>query len=118
MTYSKTQSTNKTEWMGDFKVRVFELDITNYDDDGNGDGEAFGPADAQMDRFLAGKPLDVDVVGAGTANNTFEGSVAIYDKSAGAVRLYVSGGTDGNALSELASNGNNGARVQVTCVGR
>lgn len=118
MTYDKTQDPNRTEWLGEYKLRRYELDITNYDDGDDGSGEPFGPSDALLNRFLGGTPLSVDVIGGGDATNTFPGAVAHYDKSAEEIRLYVSGGTDGNDLSELASNGNNGALVEVVALGK
>jgi len=33
------------------EYRFFEVDITNYDDDTNGDGEAFDETDAGMSRI-------------------------------------------------------------------
>lgn len=118
MTYDSTQDPNRTEWLGEYKLRRYELDITNYDDDSGGDGEAFGPSDALLNRFLGGTPLAVDVIGGGSATNNFPGAVAHYDKSEEAIRLFVSGGTDGNDLSELASDGNNGALVEVLALGK
>jgi hypothetical protein len=117
MTYTATQDPPKTLWLGEWKLRIYEVDITNYDDGASGNGESFTPSDAVMNRFVGDVPLKTEVVGAGSANNTFPGAKASYDPAQESIRLYVSGGTDGNDLSELAQNGNNGALVEVWCLG-
>lgn len=119
MTHTLDRDEN-TKVLGDLRVRSFKMDITNYDDDGNGDGEAFSPDDPAVG-MRRGVHILVDVIGAGTATNTYKGSTAIYDEDTGSVRLYVQAndgtGTAADSLTELPSNGNNGALVRVTVLG-
>lgn len=108
-----------TEFLGAVKTRFVDVDITNYDDDGGGDGEPFSPASVGMNRF---QHVDAEVVyGSGSAT-TVVNCVAQYDESTGAIRLLVqsdNGGTEANAeLVELASNADEGAYVRLACMGR
>lgn len=105
----------RVTYFGDWKVRTFTMDITNYDDGSNGNGEPFTPSDAGMHRF---RHVLVDSIGAGTATNNFEGSVAIYDEDVEGVRLYVTGGSADAELNELPAAGNNGALVRITAIGK
>jgi len=104
---TSTVTIDETEYMGAVTTRFVEVDVTNYDDDGNSDGESFIPADVSMRRFQA---VHADV-------NDGTGMVASYDEDAEAIRLHYAG-TDGNDLSEVTSNNNEGARVRVICMGR
>lgn len=100
MTYTQTRIENTVPLGGNLYLRTEELDITNYDDDGGGDGEAFTPQDVNFRRFVAVIPLVTDNAG-------YE---AQYDEDAEAIRLY-------DGASEVASNGDNTATVKVLCIG-
>lgn len=113
MTYSQDQD-ESTTFFGEWKVRTFQVDISNYDDDAGSDGESFTPADAGMNRFLH---VHTDVIGAGSATTGMAGSLAHYDESTGAIRLYHSAGADGE-MAEMSSNADEGALVRVTCIGK
>lgn len=108
-----------TEFAGAMKVRIADVDITNYDDDANGDGESFTPSDAGMHRFQAVIP-EVKV-GAGGAS-TVADAVAQYDWSNEAIRLFEQAndgtGTADDPLTEVPSNSNEGVEVNVICIGR
>jgi len=105
----------RPEFAGGMEFRFFEVDITNYDDDGNGDGEAFNAGDAGMSR-LQHVEVEVDP-GASSGATTTVNAVAQYDYQNGAIRLFY-GGTDGADLSEVASNADEGAVVRVKAIGR
>lgn len=116
---TKSVDIQDTEFAGAMKVRVVDVDITNYDDDGAGDGESFVPSDAGMHRF---QDVQAQVMfgegGAGAVQNC----VAQYDWNAESIRLLQqsdTGDTDADAeLVEVPSNANEGAKVRVTCFGR
>jgi hypothetical protein len=109
---TNTVNIEETEYMGAVTTRFVELDITNYDDDGGGDGESFVPADVSMRRFQAVIPEVKD----GT------GVVASYDESADAIRLFEQAndgtGTTDDTLTEVPSNADEGATLTVICMGR
>jgi len=97
------------------EYRFFEVDITNYDDDTNGDGEAFDESDAGMSRI---QHVDVHVdPGAASDATTQVNCTAQYDYENGSIRLFY-GGTDGADLSEVAGNADEGAVVRVKAIGR
>jgi len=104
---TKTINIEETEYPGAMTQRFVEVDITNYDDDGSGDGESFVPADVSMRRFQDVQPKVID----GT------GYVAQYDESTGAIRLFQSAGAAGE-MAEVGSNSNNAATLRVTVLGR
>lgn len=116
---TKTVDIVSTEFAGAMKVRIVDVDITNYDDGASGNGESFTPSDAGMHRFQAVSP-DVKH-GAGGAT-TVQDCVAEYDWANESLRLLQqsdSGGTDSTAeLVEVPSNSNEGVEVRVTCFGR
>lgn len=103
------------EFAGAMEVRFFDVDITNYDSDGSGDGEAFSPSDAGMQRFqnvvCTVKP------NAGSGATTALNAVAQYDYANESIRLYHSGGADGE-MAEASSNADEGAVVRVMAIGR
>ncbi len=106
---------DRPEFAGAMEFRFFEVDITNYDDDGGGDGEPFNAGDVGMSRF---QDVQVQVhPGAQSGANTQVNAVAQYDYSIGSLRLFY-GGTDGNELSEVGSNSDEGAVVRVRVIGR
>lgn len=111
MTYTKSRD-NPTAVIGDLKLREFEVDISNYDDDGGGDGEAFAPIDANMRRFAV-SPI------ARVTDGT--GLVATYDGTTNSIRLFGEAndgtGTASDNLTEVPSNNNEGATVTITCIG-
>lgn len=100
MTYTQSRIENTVPIGGNLKLRVEELDITNYDDDSNGDGESFAPGDVNMRRFVFVLALET----------TGSAQWAKYDESNNAVRLYTSSG-------EVASDGNNTGTVKIIAVG-
>lgn len=105
----------RPEYAGAMEFRFFEVDITNYDADANGDGESFDETDAGMSRF---QDVECEVVpngGSGAANVV--NAVAQYDYENSAIRLYY-GGVDGGSLSEVTSNADEGAVVRVKAIGR
>lgn len=108
-----------TEFAGAMKVRVVEVDITNYDDDANSDGESFTPADAGMRRFQQVVPEAMNGEGGAT---TVVNAVAQYDYANEALRLLVQSndgtGTANDELVELGSNNNEGVKLKVLCFGR
>lgn len=116
---TKTVDIVDTEFAGAMKVRIVDVDITNYDDGAAGNGEAFTPSDAGMHRFQSVQPTVK--YGEGSAT-TVQDCVAQYDWGNQALRLLQqsdSGGTDSDAeLVEVPSNGNEGAMVRATCYGR
>ncbi|AGM11727.1 hypothetical protein HCTV5_121 [Halovirus HCTV-5] len=109
---TKTVTIEETEYMGAVTTRFVEVDITNYDDEGDGDGEEFVPADVSMRRFQAVIPEVKD----GT------GLTASYDESAGSIRLFGQNndgtGTATDNLTEVPSNNTEGATLTVICMGR
>lgn len=114
---SNTTTLNETEFIGTTKTRFIEMDVTNYDDNAGGDGEAFGPTDAGLSRFLpGGVSVQVDP-GTTSQANTQVNAVAQYDYDANAIRLYY-GGTDGSGLSEVSSNSDEGAVVRIKAMGK
>lgn len=105
----------RPEYAGAMEFRFFEVDITNYDDDTNGDGESFDETDAGMSRF---QHVECEVVpNGGSGATNVVNAVAQYDYDAGAIRLFY-GGTDGASLSEVAGNADEGAVVRVKAIGR
>lgn len=112
-------SVTDTEFLGAVKTRFVEIDITNYDDDTSGDGEAFAPSDIGMNRF---QNVQAEVMHGEGGANTVVNCVAQYDYANNAVRLLVqtdNSGADANTeLVELAGNNNEGAKVKLTCMGR
>lgn len=103
-----------TEFPGAMKVRFVDVDISNYDSDGSGDGESLAPSDVGMHRF---QTVNAEVkFGEGSAT-TVVNCEAQYDYQNDAIRLLY-GGTDGGTLSEVASNANEGAMVRLECKGR
>lgn len=112
-------SITDTEFPGAMKVRFVDVDVTNYDDDGNSDGEAVDPSDVGMHRFQV---VNAQVKpGEGTAT-TVKNCVAQYDYQNNAVRLYEQSndgtGTGSDELVELPSNSDEGAMVRLECKGR
>lgn len=108
-----------TEYAGAMRVRVVEMDISNYDDDASGDGEAFTASDAGMHRF---QTVQAEVMfGEGSAT-TVVNCVAQYDWANESVRLLHQSadgtGTTDDELVEVPSNADEGAKVRLTCYGR
>lgn len=108
-----------TEFPGAMKVRFVDVDITDYDSDGAGDGEPFAPSDIGMHRF---QTVNAEVkFGEGSAT-TVVNCVAQYDYQNNSIRLLQqsdSGGTDSDAdLIEVPSNAGEGAVVRLECKGR
>lgn len=97
-TLSKVESTVPIG--GNLKMRVQEMDITDYDDDGSGDGESFAPADVNFRRFVFVQALE-------TSAST---QWAKHDEATNAVRLYTSSG-------EVAGNSSNTGTVKLVCIG-
>lgn len=116
---TKTVDIVSTEFAGAMKVRIVDVDITNYDDGAGGNGESFTPSDAGMHRFQAVNP-EVKF-GAGGAT-TVQKCVAEYDWSNESIRLLQqsdASGADSDAeLVEVPQNSNEGVEVRVTCFGR
>lgn len=114
MSYDLTKVESTIPIGGNLKLRVHDMDITNYDDNAGGDGEAFTPSDVNFRRFVAVIPT---VVGSGTASTTaMEGVTAEWDESNQAIRVYHSAGADGE-MAEMTSNNNEGTRLRLLCVG-
>ncbi|MFB6284586.1 MAG: hypothetical protein ABEK59_11785 [Halobacteria archaeon] len=118
MTYSQSSVENTVQIGGNLVMRVFELDITNYDDDSGSDGESFGPADANMRRFVEVRANVMYEEGGAT---TVQKCVAQYDYANNAIRLLQqsdSGSTDSDAeLVEVPSNSDEGVKVRVVTTG-
>ena len=111
---TRTIDIRDTEFVGQMRTRIVDVDITNYDDDAAGDGEAFSPKDAGLNRF---KHVSAEVnPGSGSATNEVN-AVAQYDWENESIRLYY-GGTDGDELSEVGSNADEGAEVRLMCFGQ
>lgn len=100
MTHTTSKIESTVPIGGNLKMRVQEMDITNYDDDGGGDGEAFAPADVNMRRFVCVFALETSSAAQWSK----------YDDATEAVRLY-------NSSGEVASNGSNTGTVRLVCVG-
>lgn len=100
MTNTLTKVESTVPLGGNLKLRVQEMDITNYDDDGGSDGEAFAPGDVNFRRFV--------YVTASETTGTAQW--AKYDESNNAVRLY-------NSSGEVGSNSSNTGTVKLVCVG-
>lgn len=107
-------SVTDTEFPGAQKVRYVDVDVTNYDSDTNGDGEALAPSDVGMHRF---QMVNVHVKPGEGSATTVVNAEAQYDYQNDSVRLYY-GGTDGGELTEVASDANEGAMVRLECKGR
>ena len=103
-----------TEFVGQMRTRIVEVDVTNYDDNAGGDGESFSPKDAGLNRF---KHVSAEVNPGGGSAGTVVNAVAQYDWDEEALRLYYAG-TDGSELSEVSSNANEGAEVRLMCFGQ
>lgn len=116
---TKTVDIISTEFAGAMKVRIVDVDITNYDDGANGNGESFTASDAGMHRFQA---VSAEVKYGEGGASTVQDCVAQYDWGQESLRLLQqsdSGGTDSDAeLVEVPQNSNEGAKVRVTCFGR
>lgn len=116
---TKTVDIKDTEFAGAMKVRIVDVDITNYDDGAGGSGESFTPSDAGMHRFQAVNPEVMFGEGGAT---TVLNCVAEYDWANTSIRLLHQSndgtGTSDDALVEVPSNSNEGAKVRVTCFGR
>lgn len=114
MTNTLSREENTVPIGGNLKMRVQRMEITNYDDDANSDGEAFAPADVNFRRFLFVIPVVVDD---GSASTTaMRGVKAMWDEANNAVRLFHSAGSDGE-MAEMTSNNNEGAELLLICVG-
>lgn len=100
MTNTLTKVESTVPIGGNLKMRVQEMDISNYDDTDDGTGEAFVPADVNFRRFVV-------VIAEETSSAA---QWAKHDEETGAVRLYTSSG-------EVASASNNTGTVQLTCIG-
>lgn len=116
---TKTVDVQATEFAGAMKVRIVDVDITNYDDGASGNGESFTPSDAGMHRFQS---VQAEVkYGDGTAT-TVQDCVAQYDWTNESIRLLQqsdASGSDSDAnLVEVPQNSNEGAEVRLTCFGR
>lgn len=100
---------------GNLVMRVVDVDVSNYDDEAGSDGEALTPQDLGLSRrAVAGW---AEVIGAGSASGTaMEGVSAQYRPNDGQLRLYHSGGADGE-MAEMTSNNNEGAKVRVVAIG-
>lgn len=115
MTKTITEVTNTIPIGGHLKMRVVDVDITNYDDDGGSDGESLTPADVGLSRrFVAGF---AEVIGPGTASTTAMGGVtAQFRVDDQQLRVFHSGGADGE-MAEMTSNNNEGTKVRVVAIG-
>lgn len=115
---ARTISPGEVEYAGAMEFRFFEVDITNYDSDTTGDGEAFSPSDAGMSRFQR-VICEVDP-NAGSGANNVVAAVAQYDYTNQSIRLFGhdAGDTGVSGLTELGSDNNEGAVVKVTAIGR
>lgn len=109
---TNTITIDETEYMGAVTTRFVEVDITNYDDGANGNGESLVPADVSMRRFQA---VIAEV-------NDNSGMSANYDEDNESVRLWEQAndgtGTSDDELTEVPSNSSEGARVRLICMGR
>jgi hypothetical protein len=100
MTYTLTKTESTVPIGGNLNLRVYEMDVSNYDDDTGGDGEAFAPVDANMRRFVY----------VGASETSAAAQWAKYDEATGAVRLY-------NSSGEVGSDGGNTGTVKLFVVG-
>jgi hypothetical protein len=112
-------SVTDTEFPGAMKVRFVDVDITNYDDGSNGNGEPFAPSDIGMHRF---QTVNAEVkYGEGDAT-TVVNCVAQYDYQNDSIRLLHQSndgtGTTDDELVEVPSDSNEGAMVRLECKGR
>jgi len=98
---------------GQHELRVWDMDISNYDDDSGGDGESLTPTDVGLRRFTWVMPI---VVGEGSATNSMKGVEAMYDEENDAIRLFYSEGVEAE-MREMTSNADEGARVRLVCLG-
>lgn len=118
MTNSQSKVQSTVPIGGNLKMRIQEVDITNYDDDANSDGESFTPSDVNMRRFVYVQPLVMHGEGGAT---TVVNAEAQYDYSNEALRLFVQEndgtGSANDPLVELGSNNNEGAKLRVICIG-
>lgn len=114
MTYTLSSVESTIPIGGNLNLRIEDMDITNYDDDAGSDGESFTPSDVNMRRFVAVIPV---VIGAGSASTTaMEGVTAEWDEGTGAIRVYHSGGADGE-MAEMTSNNSEGTKLRLLCIG-
>lgn len=99
---------------GNLVMRVVDVVITNYDDDDSGDGESLTPADLGLARrAIAGW---AEVIGPGSATTGFEGVTAQYRPNSDTLRVFHSGGADGE-MAEMSSNADEGTKVRVVAIG-
>lgn len=114
MTNTQSKEESTVPIGGNLKLRIQRMEITNYDNDANGDGEAFAPSDVNMRRFVSVIPVVVDD---GSASTTaMRGVNAMWDEANNAVRLFHSAGADGE-MAEMTSNNNEGAELLLLCIG-
>lgn len=116
---TKTVDINETEYLGAVVTRYVDVDITNYDDAAGGTGESLTPADVNMRRFQS---VIAEVMYGEGGATTVQNCVAQYDYANESIRLLQqsdSSGADATAeLVEVPSNGNEGAKVRLVCMGR
>lgn len=109
---TNTTTVDETEYMGAVTTRFVTVNITNYDDANNGNGEPFTPSDVSMRRFQA---VIAEV-------QDGSGNTAHYDESNESIRLYQQeddgSGTANDPLTEVPSNSNEGAKLRLVCMGR
>lgn len=115
MTHTTTEVQHTVQIGGNLKMRVVDVDVDNYDDDAGGDGEALPPSELGFSRrAIAGW---AEVIGAGSATGTaMEGVSAQYRANDDQLRLFHSGGADGE-MAEMTGNNNEGSLVRVVAIG-
>lgn len=114
MAHDLSKVTSSIPIGGNLYLRTFDMDISNYDDDTNSDGESFAPADVNFRRFVAVIPI---VVGGGSASSSaMEGVTAEWEEANNNIRLYHSSGADGE-MAEMSSDSNEGTKLRLLCIG-
>lgn len=115
---TNTISRGELEFLGPVKVRHTEMDVSNYDSDAAGDGELLQASNVGLHRIMH---VRIDSVAGDAVSASFDASVGVDGKE-GAIRLHQQAndglGTANDPLTEVASNANATATLQLTVFGK
>lgn len=100
----------RTIVVGDLKMRVVDVDITNY----QSGGEDVTPTDLGFARRAVGG--FAEVIGTGTATTGMEGVSAQYQPDDDKLKIFHSGGSDGE-MAEMTGSANEGTEVRIVAFG-
>lgn len=116
MAHTTTQVESTVQIGGNLIMRVVDVDITNYDDGNDGNGETLTPQELGLARrFVTGH---AEVIGAGSASSGKEGVTAQFrvNSDPAELRLYEEAGSAGE-LAEVSADADEGSKVRLTVIG-